>query len=57
MMAINPLALDTPIECGYCFAKIPGTVALSFEGADYVYRFCGPECLDAWSRAANANDP
>lgn len=56
-MAINPLALDTPIECGYCFAKIPGTVALSFEGADYVYRFCGPECLDAWSRAANVNDP
>jgi hypothetical protein len=49
-------ALDTPIECDHCHTKIPATVALSFEGADYIYQFCGPQCLEAWCMAAIAHD-
>ncbi len=47
-------ALDTSIECEHCHTRIPATVALSFEGADYVYHFCGPQCFEAWSNAAIA---
>lgn len=49
-------ALATPIECDHCHTKIPATAALSFEGADYVYHFCGPSCIEAWCIAANAHD-
>ena len=49
-------ALETPIECNHCHTEIPATVALSFEGADYIYHFCGPQCLEAWREAADAHD-
>lgn len=49
-------ALDTPLECNQCHTKIPATVALSFEGADYIYHFCGPQCLETWCKATNAHD-
>jgi hypothetical protein len=48
--------LETPIECNHCHTQIPATVALSFEGADYIYHFCGPQCLDVWCKATNAHD-
>ena len=48
--------LGTSIECNHCHTKIPATVVLSFEDADYIYHFCGPQCLEAWCRAANAHD-
>ncbi len=48
-------ALDTSIECDHCHTGIPATVALSFEGADYVYHFCGPQCFEAWSNVAIAS--
>ncbi len=48
-------ALDTSIECAHCHTGIPATVALSFEGADYVYHFCGPQCFEAWSNVAIAS--
>ncbi len=47
-------ALETPIECGRCHAKLPATAAFNFEGADYIYYFCGPQCLDAWCKAAES---
>ena len=49
-------ALNTPIECTLCHTTIPATAALSFEGADYIYQFCGPLCLKAWCTAAGAHD-
>ncbi|HEY8709227.1 MAG TPA: DUF3330 domain-containing protein [Burkholderiaceae bacterium] len=49
-------ALDTPIECSHCHTEIAATVALNFEGADYIYHFCGPQCLEAWRMAAIAHD-
>ncbi len=48
-------ALATPIECDHCHARIPATVALSFEGAEYIYHFCGPLCIAAWCKATNAH--
>lgn len=49
-------ALETTIECTHCHTTIPATVALNFEGSDYIYQFCGPQCLDAWCKAAIAHD-
>ncbi len=48
-------ALATPIECDHCHTRIPATVALSFEGAEYIYHFCGPLCIEAWCKATNAH--
>lgn len=48
-------ALETPIECDHCHAKIPATVALGFEGAEYIYHFCGLSCIAAWCKATNAH--
>jgi len=53
---LTPDALKIPIVCDYCHTEIPATVALSFEGADYIYEFCGPLCLDAWCKATGSHD-
>ncbi len=47
----SPLAqevLDTPIECGRCDAKVPSSAALSLEGCDYLWQFCGHDSLAKW---------
>lgn len=49
-------SLETPIECVHCRTKIPATVALNFEGADYVYQFCGPQCIYAWYITTNLSE-
>ena len=49
-------ALETAIECDHCHTKIPAAVALNFEGADYIYHFCGPQCIAAWCKATNSHD-
>ena len=48
-------ALGTLLECDHCRAEVPATVALSFEGADYICRFCGPQCIEAWCKKTNAH--
>ena len=45
-----PQVPEAPIECERCHAEIPATVALSFEGSEYLYYFCGPACFDAWRK-------
>ena len=40
----------TPVACAACLVEIPGDVALSFEGPDYVQHFCGLECMDVWKK-------
>jgi hypothetical protein len=52
----KPTALETPFDCEHCHTRIPATVAISFGGADYIYHFCGPQCLEAWCMAAIARD-
>jgi len=41
-------ALDTPIQCRHCDAKVPASAAIAFDGADYVRHFCGEDCLAQW---------
>lgn len=48
--------LGPPIQCDHCHTEIPVTVALSFEGADYIYHFCGPQCIAAWCKTTSAHD-
>lgn len=52
----QPGALETSIACDYCHTETAATVALSFEGADYIYHFCGPQCLDTWHKVAAWHD-
>ncbi len=52
----EPKAVATPIRCNHCHTEIPATAAFSFEGADYIYHFCGPQCIEAWCKATNAHD-
>ena len=47
-------ALGIPLRCNHCHTEIPATVALSVEGADYIYHFCGPQCIEAWRKATRA---
>ena len=49
-------APGTALECDHRHAEISLTVAPSFEGADYIYHFCGPQCIEAWCKKTNAHD-
>jgi len=53
---VESAALGTPIECKHCHTEIAATVALNLEGADYIYHFCGPQCLEAWHTAGSEHD-
>ncbi len=50
---LGPAAMETPFDCEYCHAKIPASVAIGFDGADYLYHFCGPQCIEAWCSKVN----
>ncbi|MGB5010949.1 MAG: DUF3330 domain-containing protein [Candidatus Dechloromonas phosphoritropha] len=49
-------ALAAPLHCDLCHREIPTTVAFNFEGADYVYHFCGAQCLADWCKSANTHE-
>lgn len=34
--------------CEECCAEIPPSAAVTAEGADYVYHFCGQDCYEKW---------
>ncbi len=38
------------LHCDVCLKEIPGSVAKSLEGPDYVYHFCGAECYTTWEK-------
>lgn len=40
------------VSCQTCLSEIPSSVAQSVEGPDYVYHFCGLNCLDEWRKKA-----
>lgn len=50
---LGPAAMETPFDCDYCHAKIPASVAVGLDGADYIYHFCGPQCIEAWCSKVN----
>jgi len=41
-------AIDMPIECKRCGDHVPASVATALEGADYLWHFCGEDCLAEW---------
>lgn len=46
------------VSCTACLVEIPGDVALSAEGPDYVQYFCGLDCMDKWQeKAKKASKP
>ena len=45
---VRPDTPEIPVECAQCRNSIAATVALNFEGAEYIYHFCGPQCCDLW---------
>lgn len=40
------------VQCEVCMKEVPGSVAQSLEGSDYVHHFCGLECLGLWRAKA-----
>ena len=45
---------DPVLACHVCLSEIPGSVASSLEGHDYVLHYCGTECYAEWERRAAA---
>lgn len=41
-------AFDATLVCAHCRGRIPPSAAVTFEGADYVWHFCGSDCLAVW---------
>lgn len=47
---LDPAALETFFDCQRCNTKIPASVAMSLDGPDYIYHFCGAQCIEAWCK-------
>lgn len=46
------------VSCAACLKEIPGDVALTVEGPDYVQYFCGLDCMGQWQeKAKKASKP
>lgn len=41
-------APHTTVACKVCLKEIPTSLAHTFDGPDYVYYFCGLDCLGEW---------
>jgi YHS domain-containing protein len=56
-----------PVSCRICHREIPYAEALSIEGQEYMYFFCGSGCYEHWrqddverqrkSKSRGADDP
>lgn len=42
------------IQCEICLSEIPGSVAVTVEGPDYVHHYCGLDCFARWRACAEA---
>jgi len=38
------------VDCKVCLKEVPASAAHSAEGKDYVYYFCGADCLSQWEK-------
>ena len=45
-------ALGDTLVCKRCLAPVPASAALTAYGADYVWHYCGHDCLAAWCAQA-----
>lgn len=50
-------ALGETLVCEQCGGRIPASAAVTFEGADYVRYFCGPDCLAGWCEHVQPHAP
>lgn len=41
------------VSCEVCLAEVPGDLATSFDGQDYVHHFCGLDCLARWHKGSH----
>lgn len=48
ILACSDEDLCIPLTCELCREEIPSSAVVTFEGADYVFHFCGPGCLEIW---------
>lgn len=46
----TPQAKQPAIQCAVCHKEIPRTEALSVEGKEYAYHFCGQGCFTQWEQ-------
>lgn len=48
MVKLSPDYLLEPVSCISCQREIPHATAMSIEGKEYVYFFCGYGCYEHW---------
>jgi YHS domain-containing protein len=42
--------LQGQVSCQVCRREVPRSLAQSREGSDYLYYFCGAECVEEWQQ-------
>jgi hypothetical protein len=47
-------AFGDTLVCERCLGPVPVSAALTSDGADYVWHYCGHDCLAAWCARAQA---
>lgn len=45
------------IQCEVCLNEIPGSIAATVEGSEYVHHYCGLDCLGRWRACAETSLP
>jgi len=51
---LPPEEINGVLICQHCRGSIPLGAALSYEGSDYVWHFCGQDCLATWCEKTGA---
>ncbi|MFN3749757.1 MAG: DUF3330 domain-containing protein [Thiobacillus sp.] len=44
----------TVLTCAVCLKEVPADAIRVTDAQDYVYHFCGLDCLEAWRKQASA---
>jgi hypothetical protein len=47
---------EATIACDICLKEIPKSVALSEEGQEQVYHFCGADCYEKWKAKSETKE-
>lgn len=51
----SPQAKPPVLRCASCHKEIPHTEALTVEGKEYAYHFCGQGCFVEWEQKHKAS--
>ena len=44
------------VKCSHCDKEIPKSAAMTSEGTDYTWYFCGKACYEKWDEKKNSNE-